>query len=105
MQALGAIAVLAMLYIVFYSYRRKEFSRSDLLVWVAILCWFLFAVIFHEFLNVFIAPLQVMSVFDLLLVTATGISLVMLLVLNKRLAKIESKVDLLVRKNALEQVK
>ncbi len=104
LQLIGIAFSLAMLYLTFHSFKRGEFSKNDAILWFLVWVWFSFALFFSSALEQLIQPLRLLSVFDLILVSAVGILLVMVHKMYKDLKKLQHKLDALVRKLALQDV-
>ncbi len=103
LQVIGVLFSVLMIFFTYYTYKRKDFSRADAVTWFAIWLWFFIATAFSSFVDRLLAPLKLLSLFDLLLVSGVGILLVLVVALNKRLAKAENKIEVVVRKIAMDE--
>ncbi len=103
LQIAGAVFSVLMLYFTHYTYKRGNFGLKDALLWGVVWAWFLFALVFTDVISKLLIPLHIVSIFDLLIASAVGIIMLVLMQLNKRVAQIEKKIEQVVRKTAFEK--
>lgn len=102
LQIAGIIFSVLMLYFTYYTYKRKNFALIDAAIWFVIWGWFLFALIFSDVVAKLLEPLKIVSLFDLMLLSAVAALLVLVIYLHKRVSEMEKKVNDVVRKVALK---
>ena len=70
LQVIGTIFALAMLYLTFLSYKKREYSVNDLALWSSIWAGFLVALLFPAVFSSLIKPFMLTRVFEVLVVAA-----------------------------------
>jgi len=104
-QLVGVVLSLGIVYLTYLYYRRKEFSAQDLLIWIGVAAVFLFASLFPRVLDVFLTPLTVYRVFDLLTIGGFAVLFAIVFRVYRIVRKNEKNLDRLVRGMALEEKK
>lgn len=101
-QLLGVIFGLGMTYFTFVRYKRKELSKSEFLVWQG--CWavLIFVALIPSILDPIIAPLNFYRRLDFFVVVGFFILLSLSFYNYNSMKRIEKKIEVLVRKEALE---
>ena len=95
-QVAGALFGVFMMYYTFLKYKRKEFSSSEYLLWMAL--WILFVIVslFPNWLNAFVATLSFVRTFDLLVTAGflfiIGLTFYTYTIVNKNRRQIEEVV-------------
>lgn len=105
LQVIGFGFALLMLFFTFYNYKRKRFTLTDLAIWAGVWLFFLAAVSFSNALESLLQPLQVVRVFDLIIVVGLGMVLAVSFIMYGIVRENEQRVRELVRKLALEKGK
>ncbi|GEM_PF-556197 len=101
-QLLGVIFGLGMTYFTFVKYKRKELNKSEFLVWQG--CWavLIFVALIPSILDPIIAPLNFYRRLDFFVVIGFFILLSLCFYNYNSMKRIEKKIEVLVRKEALE---
>ncbi|HLD72117.1 MAG TPA: DUF2304 domain-containing protein [Candidatus Nanoarchaeia archaeon] len=101
-QLLGVIFGLGMTYFTFVRYKRKELSKSEFLVWQG--CWavLIFVALIPSILDPIIAPLNFYRRLDFFVVVGFFVLLSLCFYNYNSMKRIEKKIEVLVRKEALE---
>ena len=101
-QLLGVIFGLGMTYFSFVRYKRKELNKSEFLVWQG--CWvvLILVALIPSILDPIIAPLNFYRRLDFFVVVGFFILLSLSFYNYNSMKRIEQKIEVLVRKEALE---
>ena len=100
-QLVGVVLSLGIVYLTYLYYRRKEFSVQDFLIWIAVAAVFLFASLFPRVMDVFLTPLSVYRVFDLLTIGGFAVLFAIVFRVYRIVRKNEKNLEKLVRSMAL----
>ncbi len=88
---------LVMIYITFYSYKRKQIAKYGLIFWNVVWIISILLVAFHTYVNQFLNPLNIMRVFDLYTIVAFLLILFIVFYLFRAVSRIEKKIENLAR--------
>lgn len=104
-QVIGIFFGLFMAYLIFLHYKRREFGRSQFIIWQIIWIGFILFVIFPNLLGVITTELGIVRVMDFF--TIIGFMFMMLLTINNYFIvnKINKKLEDNTRKEALKNIK
>ena len=104
-QIIGILFGLFMAYFIFLHYKRKEFGRSQFVIWQIIWIGFILAVIFPNLLGTLISELGIVRAMDFFMIA--GFMFLMLLTVNNYFIvnKINKKLEENTRKEALKNIK
>ncbi|MCK4539871.1 DUF2304 domain-containing protein [Candidatus Parcubacteria bacterium] len=103
-QIIGILFGLFMAYFIFLHYKRKEFGRSQFIIWQTIWIGFVFAVIFPNLLGTLISELGIVRAMDFF--TIFGFMFLTILTVNNYFTvnKINKKLEENTRKEALKNI-
>lgn len=103
LQFLAVIFSLVMIYFALLNYRRRELSGSEMLIWFAIWVAAILVVVFPDLLRVFAKTFLFARLFDLLVVGALTVIVVMVSRAYMTTKRMEKKLEKYVRKEALSE--
>ncbi len=98
------IFILIMIYITYYSFKRKQIKKYGLVFWMCVWIAGILLVIFHSYLNTILEPLNVTRVFDLYTIMGFIGLLFISFYLFRALQRVEDKIENLAREVALKPV-
>ncbi len=105
LQFLGVAFALAMIYFALLNYRRRELSAAEIFFWFVIWVAAIIVVVFPDLLRVFSRTFLFARLFDLLVVGALLVVVVMVSKAYIATKRMERKLEKYVRKEALKDVK
>ncbi len=105
LQFLGVAFALAMIYFALLNYRRGELNTTEIFLWFVIWVAAIIVVVFPDFLRVFSQTFLFARLFDLLVVGALLVVVVMVSKAYLATRRMEKKLEKYVRKEALKNVK
>ncbi len=104
-QILGIICGLIMIFLTYYSLKKKEFTGFDFILWFLVWFGFTLAVIFPMTLKFFLQTFGVISVVQLFSILGIMFIFVVSFYLYKTVRKNKKQIEELVKKIALEKIK
>lgn len=104
-QIIGIIFGFLMVYMVFLNYKRKDFSKKQLLIWEIIWIAFIFIILFPNFLSVFTKKMGFVRTMDFLMLSGFIIITFLTFYNYSFLHKINKKLEYQVREEALKNFK
>lgn len=105
LQFLGIAFALAMIYFALLNYRRGELNATEIFLWIVIWVAAIVVVVFPDLLRAFSGTFLFARLFDLLVVGALLIIVVMVSRAYIATKRMERKLEKYVRKEALKNVK
>lgn len=96
------IFLLIMVYITYYSFKRKQIKKYGLIFWMLLWLVGILLIAFHPYVNLFLAPLNVTRVFDLYTIVGFIGILFIVFYLFRATQRIEDKIETLTRTLALK---
>ncbi len=105
LQFLGVAFALVMIYFALLNYRRGELNATEIFLWFVIWVAAIIVVVFPDFLRVFSRTFLFARLFDLLVVGALLVVVVMVSRAYIATKRMERKLEKYVRKEALKNVK
>jgi hypothetical protein len=99
---IGVFFLLIMIYFSYLVYKKKELTRFGLIFWILLWLGGIFLILFHNYFNYLLSPLNIIRIMDLYMIIAFMIlfSLVFYLFVKKR--KLEKKLEEITRQIALK---
>lgn len=104
-QFVGLVFAAVMSYFTFLYYKRGDYPVRDFLVWALVWVAFVVGLFFPPNLVFLVQPLNLERVLDILTVGAFFILFFMVFVIYDSIRRVENKVSVIVRKQALDSVK
>lgn len=104
-QVLGIVFVLVMLYLTFLYYKRQHYSKSSLLLWLAVWLGALVLVIFPETVYGIMETLKIERTVDFFVISGFIFFSVIIFYLYNSVKQMERKMEKLVRKIAIDREK
>ncbi|MCK4859755.1 MAG: DUF2304 domain-containing protein [Candidatus Omnitrophica bacterium] len=105
LQFIGVAFALVMIYFALLNYRRGELNATEIFLWFIIWVAAIIVVVFPDFLRVFSSTFLFARLFDLLVVGALLVVVVMVSRAYIATKRMERKLEKYVRKEALKNVK
>lgn len=105
LQIIGFAFALLMVYMSIIHYKKGSLTGVEIISWVTIWSVVIFAVLFPEILRTYSETFAVSRLFDLLIVGAFIVVIVMTSTLYVKIKDLEKKIEKLVRGNALKGAK
>ncbi len=105
LQIVAILFSLMMVYLALLHYKRRELNGVEILSWVIIWVFTIFAVIFPEILRTFALTFAISSVFDLMVVGGLVLVISIASASYIRTRRIEKKFEEFVRKEAKNRIR
>lgn len=105
LQIIAVIFALFMIYFALVNYKRKEINKTEILIWSVIWVVVIIIVIFPNVLRSFSEKIFITRLFDMLVVGGFVLVIGMVSVMYIKVRRMEKKIEDLVRKEALKDVK
>ena len=104
-QILGIVFCLIVIYITYMHYKRKEFNALEFGGWLALWLGFGFAILFPEIGGLFLKPLNIVRVLDLLTIGGFLFLFSLVFYMYGLVKKNNKKVEEIIRDKALKGLK